>query len=378
MCNQVEAPKVTRNWVFFTSDLDGGGSQKVLVNLANGFAARGQQVELVAMRADGVLRSSIDQRVRLTNLHSTYLTIIPNLIRYLRTHKPDTVIGFYNAFTLFLLVAQRLSGTSVCIVPTIHVKVTGVLTYSPVKMLRLAYRLALPLWRRSPMLIAVSQAVAHDLITLGIPSDRIRVLYNPILTADFLKRSETPLADDAIRLLKRDTYIILGVGRLDYQKNFAALIRAHANVQKTFPSMLVLLGDGPERQKLQRLAESLGSVKNVLFLGYIPNPLPYMRCATVLVLSSRYEGLPTVAVEALAVGTSVVGYEGLGLEEIRASDRIYLVRKNDEGALTEGLIGALSRSQPDVSKRAQVPRLLEMQFGEEHVLTAYDEAVPGR
>ena len=159
-------------WMFFTPDLDGGGSQRVLVSLANGFARQGRDVEIVAMRADGVLRSAIDRRVTLTDFRANYLTVVPHLVRYLRDQRPTSMVAFYNAFTLFPLVAQRFSGIPVRIVPTVHVKVTGILRYSPVWTLRLAYRLALLLWRRAEMVVAVSQSVARDLEKLRIPLKR--------------------------------------------------------------------------------------------------------------------------------------------------------------------------------------------------------------
>ena len=101
--------------------------------------------------------------------------------------------------------------------------------------------------------------------------------------------------------------IVLSVSRLmGPQKDPATLLRAFALVRKQRSVRLMLLGDGPERASLERLASDLGVSTEVEFSGWVDQPYNYMRRAGVMVLSSLWEGLPTVLIEALACGCKIV------------------------------------------------------------------------
>jgi glycosyltransferase involved in cell wall biosynthesis len=99
---------------------------------------------------------------------------------------------------------------------------------------------------------------------------------------------------------------VLAVGRLAGQKDFPTLLRAFAQVRATRPVHLLILGEGKRRPQLEALAAALGVAEYVALPGVSENPFAYMARAAVFVLSSAYEGLPTVLVEALACGCPVV------------------------------------------------------------------------
>lgn len=356
------------NVVFFTHDLDNAGSQKVLVNLANGFVRQGYTVEIVAMLATGLLRSELDRDILVVDLQANALTVVPRLVQYLRHRRPEVMLAFYNAFTLFPLVAQRISGVPVRVIPTVHTMVTNILQESPIPMLRLAYRLTLAVWRRAPIIVAVSETVATDLTKYHIPRDRIRVIYNPVLNREFDQRREELLEDSWIHAVNSNIPIVIGVGRLCHQKNFEALIRSFTIIRKNSKdAKLILVGDGPNRAALEQLVTQLRIQDDVHFAGHVNNPLPFMERAHVLVLSSRYEGLGLVAVEALAVGTPVVGYANLSLKEIAVpSGMMHLVTPGDEAMLACSILETMSL-------KARKPLMVDLtsQFGEPAVVEQY-------
>src|SRR5690606_19838676 len=100
--------------------------------------------------------------------------------------------------------------------------------------------------------------------------------------------------------------IILGVGRLVPQKDFATLLKAFSHLRRCQPAHLVIIGEGRLRSELMALARSLGIDKDVWMPGFTDNPYAFMRLASVLVLSSVCEGLPNVLLEALACGCPIV------------------------------------------------------------------------
>jgi glycosyltransferase involved in cell wall biosynthesis len=129
------------------------------------------------------------------------------------------------------------------------------------------------------------------------------VLNNPVIRNDFEQRAAQPVTDFRKQPGEK---LLVGMGRLHYQKNFALLIRAHAILRQTTPVRTLILGEGPERGRLEALISELKLQDEVRLVGYRQNPLPYLAQADVFVLSSSFEGFGNVIVEALALGVNVV------------------------------------------------------------------------
>ena len=147
--------------------------------------------------------------------------------------------------------------------------------------------------------------VADDLTrTAKIPQNLIKVIYNPIVTPDLQDKSEAPL--DHPWFKDGEPPVVLAVGRLTDQKAFDVLIQAFSLVRKNRPARLLILGEGENRPALQSLIKQLGLEQDVSLMGFVQNPYPYMAHASLFVLPSRWEGLPTVLVEALYLGTPII------------------------------------------------------------------------
>src|ERR1035438_8180676 len=186
--------------------------------------------------------------------------------------------------------------------------------------------------------------MAEDLASvMGVPVGLIHVIYHPVVDTEFWRRAAEPLADKTFAADPRP--VILAVGRLHYHKDFPTLLRAMAIVRRTTNARLVFLGDGEERGNLVALVRQLYLESCVSFLGDVPNPLPYMKRAAALALSSVEEALPTVLIESLAVGLPVVATDcPSGPREI-LRDGAYgtLVPVGDSAALAEALLRVLQR-----------------------------------
>jgi glycosyltransferase involved in cell wall biosynthesis len=174
----------------------------------------------------------------------------------------------------------------------------------------LKYRLIMPFlirhsYRHTTHVVAVSHHVASDLAHVsGIPSQRINMIYNPVVTPDLLRQAHLPV--DHPWFAADEPPVILGVGRLHRDKDFATLIQAFSLLHQQRPARLVILGEGPERPRLEHLVQTLGVQHAVDLPGYAANPAAYMRQAAMLVLSSLAEGFGNVLIEAMATGTPVV------------------------------------------------------------------------
>jgi glycosyltransferase involved in cell wall biosynthesis len=290
---------------FFLPGLYEGGAERVILNLAEGVAERGFPVDLVLARAEGPYMSQVPQSVRLIDLKAMrVLTSVPALTRYLCSEQPTALLSALFA-NLIALMSRRLSGLPRRLVISEHNTLSSVSQQQPDLRWQLYPKLAGWLYPGADDIIAVSHGVAEDLArTTTIPRHRIQVVYNPVVTADVGEKSKIPL--DHPWFKPGEPPVILAVGRLTRQKAFDVLIRAFSQVQKRCPARLLILGEGEDRSMLESLIKQLGLETDINLPGFVQNPYPYMTRAALLVLPSRWEGLPTVLIEALYLGTPIV------------------------------------------------------------------------
>jgi len=204
--------------------------------------------------------------------------------------------------------------------------------------------------------VAVSRGAADDLArTSGLPRDRVQVVYNPVLSPALMALARQ--APGHPWFAPGQPPVILGVGRLTRQKDFPTLIRAFAEVRRCRSARLMILGEGEERGRLEALALELGVADDVALPGFRENAMAYMAGSALFVLSSAWEGLPTVLIEALAAGTRVVSTDcPSGPREILQDGRLgALVPVGDAVALTGAMIDALARPPSTVPLEALTP-----------------------
>lgn len=290
----------------FASFSGQGGVERMLANLARGLLALGHPVDLVLARSQGVHLSAIPEGVRLVDLKARHtFTSLPGLARYLRRERPAALLAAKDRAIRTAILARAISHTRVRLVGRLGTTVSAALEGRGALSRTwwyLGMRLFLP---RADGLVAVSDGVARDLVRItGLPSSRIRVVRNPVVTPDLPERASRPSGHP---WLDGDgPPVVMGAGRLTRQKDFTTLIRAFARVRANRPCRLVIAGEGRDRPALQALARELGIAADVALPGFIPNLPAFLSRASVFVLSSLWEGSPNVLTEALALGRPVV------------------------------------------------------------------------
>jgi glycosyltransferase involved in cell wall biosynthesis len=190
--------------------------------------------------------------------------------------------------------------------------------------------------------VTVSAYVANDLITkMGLTRQSVTTIYNPVVDDTLRARAQQAL--DHPWFNQSAVPVILAVGRLTEQKDFPTLMRAFAVVRATREARLVLLGEGRLRADLEVLANRLGVRKDVDMPGFVENPFQYMARASVLVLSSEYEGLPGVLIQALACGCPVVSTDCPGGSREILADGQYgaLVDIGDADGIAKAILAEL-------------------------------------
>lgn len=347
----------------FIYSVRGGGAQHRALTLANGFAERGHAVDLVVVAADesaGVdlhpsvrvvaleqswrhLFEGLNRRINLRGLFTA--SAIPALARYLRSERPDVLLSGASHVNLVAIFAHRLSKTNVSLVLRASNYPSGNLRWWPPfeqairRLLRYTLGIVYP-W--ADHIIAVSQGVAYDVQRLtGLPNDRVTTIYNPVVGPDIARLAAEPV--DHPWVADAQVPLILAVGRLTPQKDYPTLIRAFARVRAVRAAHLVILGEGRQRHKLEKLVHEFGLDGDVALPGQVDNPFAWMSKAAVLVLSSAWEGLPGVLIEALACGCPVVSTDcPTGPREILEDGAIGpLVPVHDDRALAAAILKIL-------------------------------------
>lgn len=357
----------------FTVSLEVGGAERVLVTLANRFAALGHTVEVVLMKPEGELRSELCPEARIVDLNTyrALRTVVP-LARYLRRARPNALLSTLSQPNLVAILARRLARVPTRIVVREASTPTREFEQAVQSKDRIVPALIARLYRRADAIVAVSHGVQRDLIRLtGLSESRIPCIYNPVITAQLRQLREEPLQHPWFEAGAPP--VVLAVGRLTAAKDYPTLLRAFAQARQSHPARLLILGEGELRAELWRLVEALRLTDAIAMPGYEPNPFAYMRRARVFVLSSQYEGLPNALIQAMACGCPVVSTDcPSGPREILDNGRYgALVPVGDVDALAQAILRGLEGNIPTA------PDEWLQQFEEGHVAAQYLRVLEG-
>ncbi|MDZ4875427.1 MAG: D-inositol-3-phosphate glycosyltransferase [Chroococcidiopsis cubana SAG 39.79] len=297
---------MTSSLAVFIPSLDGGGAERVMLNLADGFAAQGVNVSLVLVKAEGPYLSQVSSKVELVTLGSRQKLLLsfPDLINYLRREQPVAMLCGQEDANIVALWAKQLMKVSTQMVAIVHNHLSRDAQTSTLLKRQLTPHLVRWFYPWADKIVAVSQGVAEDLVDIGLPKDKIKAIYNPVVTPELHVRAREKISHPWFA--PDQPPVIMGAGRLENQKDFSTLIRAVAKLQQQRPVRLMILGEGTKRPELEALIGELGLTDSVAMPGFVSNPYAYMARASVFVLSSIWEGFGNVLVEAIAVGTPVV------------------------------------------------------------------------
>jgi len=342
-----------------------GGIERKMVILARELDALGVGADMVVLRGNDTpypeLLPSSTEVIHLGN--RSKVDGAWRFARYLRRCRPDAVVTTQDHAAKVAILGRALSGQRV----PLFVKATNTLSQTIRRRgQRLTTRWLYP-WADG--VIAISEGVRDDLLAaFALPADKVHVVYNPMVTPDFPQRVERvpthPWFDP-----NSTVPVIVAAGRLTRQKGFDVLISAFGQLRMTREARLVVLGEGQERPRLEALVGELGLTEVVDLVGFVDDPVPFMARASLFVLSSRWEGLGNVLVEALAAGCPLVATDcPSGPAEILEHGRHgELVPVDDVPALTAAMVRALSRpkrASPDAidrfRSRAVAKRYLEL------------------
>lgn len=372
--------------LFFLQSFAGGGVEKKVLRLAAMLRERDKQVAIAVCFPEGPLAGNVAEGIPVIHLGEVpfwkarvaaaradpggfgallrpvllsrkpprMLPFLPSLARLLVQRKPRSLFTAMPYMNVIAVLARQLAGVDTRVVLSEVDAVRDTMEGARDWKMRYLPRLMGRAYGHADAVIAVSDGIADDLSAwTGLDRGRITTVYNPTVTPEILAKASAP--PDHPWFAPGEPPVVLGVGRIDRKKDFAALIRAFAKVRAHRNVRLVILGDaspGRKRDKyraeLAVLIASLGVDDDVAFPGFTLNPYSYMRRAAVFVLSSLREGFPNVMVEAMACGCPVVATDcPHGPKEILANGRFGpLVPIGDPERMAEAIAHALDNPIP--------------------------------
>ena len=337
----------------YLPNLHGGGAERMMVNLSQGFVRRGVTVDLVLASAEGPYLEHVPSGVNVIGLESGgVMSSLPRFVRYLRRARPQTLLVTLNHAAVAALLAVRLARTPTRVyVRESNMMFPGNVQSLKVKTLRLAVKRLYP-WAAGH--VAVSNGVAEDIHRFtGISPQRIHTIYNPVVTDALKRQAEAPLNHPWFGPGKPP--VLLAAGRLTGQKDYPTLLCAFQKVRAGRAAKLIILGEGKQRAELEALIAELGTQDDVALPGFVDNPFAYMARADLFVLSSAWEGLPGVLIQAMACGCPVVSTDcPSGPREIlKGGEYGPLIPVGDAQRLADAVLETLESSVPATRLKAR-------------------------
>ncbi len=320
--------------------LYGGGAERVMSQLANRWSSQGHDVALITLAAtstDQYVTDSAVQRIGLDVMRTSRNKLaacmanrqrMKRLRATIQQWRPDRILSFCDRMNVLCL--QACHGLSIPI---------WISERSDPRKQKIGWIWE---WARRwnyPYCsgCVVQTASVQQYLARILPSDKLRVIPNAVTLPESTAEPTRSLHIEE----STGKQILLSVGRLAHEKGFDVLLRAWGRAHSDLLNwILVLMGDGPERNRLEALARSLNVIDSVRFLGWWDSPWPAYARADLYVMPSRYEGFPMALLEAMSCGKPCIATRcSAAVDSLADSQRALLcVNIDDEIELAQNII----------------------------------------
>lgn len=324
-----------------------GGMEKVLINLVNLLPQENYNITIKTIYDNFELASNLNENIKYSSFYKTcknkkidYIKVrlytfmlkkfTPKLLyRLLIKERYDTEIAFFRGAAIKIISgSNNYESNKLAWVHTDFTKCTGIFDwFNNEEQTKNAYR-------KFNKIVCVSQYAKEKFIEKMEIDDNVIVKYNINLTDDIKKKSKEKIQER----FREDKFRICTVGRLVEAKGYDRLLRVHNKlIKEGFDYDLVIIGDGPDKEKLSKYINDNNLNSSVYLLGSKSNPYKYIKDSDLFVCSSRWEGFSTVISEAVILEKPVLTTRVSGTEELFLDNKYGLITENNEQSLYEEL-----------------------------------------
>lgn len=357
---------------FLTTGLDYGGAETQLVLLGTRLKARGWDVRIISITPP---RAFVDE-LRSRGIPVAYLGVTLkdpvtifrayiSILRILRLWKPQ-VLHCHMVHANLLGRVTRL----VCRTPVLLSTIQTI--YVGGKLREIAYRLSDPL---SDLTTISSRVAAERYIRIGaVPEHKLMVIPNGIDTKKFCPSPEIRRRRQNLKL--DGHFVWLAAGRLEEPKDYPCLIQAFVQIVIEYPDVILLIaGEGSLRPELVALAYQLGLTERVRFLGLYQDMPGLMNAADAYVMSSAWEGMPNVLLEASATGLPIVATDVGGNREVVVDGKSgFRVPPHHPEALARAMLRMMTLPEAERKQMGKAGRrYVEEHYSLEHIVDTWEE-----
>ncbi len=346
-----------------------GGAERVMSTLLHNMDYEKFECHVALVQAKHAYFADLGESVAVHHLNVSRMRYaLPAVVRLVRRIRPQTVLSTVSFMNVTMMMARPLlpSGTRVVLR---EATTPSAFVANDVEHPWLWKRLYRHLYQRADKIVCLSNSMFQDLTeNFAIPAEKLVRICNPV---DF-SRIQTMVGDAVGPFVGPGPHLVVA-GRLRKEKGVDVLLDAMPAVVRHFPhARLTILGEGPQEGELRSQAAKLNLIEHLDFLGFQDNPFPWLAHADLLVLPSRFEGMPNSVLEALALGTPVVASDCVGaLREIQESTNdLVLVLPENPDALAEGIVQALALKKARRNPSDEALPLLQ-KFDARHVALEY-------
>lgn len=347
--------------LFISTGLDYGGAETQLVHISIKLKLRGWKVKIVSLKPPLAYMDKLEEAdIPVSSLGVRWKIpdprLILHLLRLIREWRPHIVHSYMVHANLLTRIVRPLAPIPVLICSARNVNEGG-------RLRELLYRITDPL---CDLTTQVSRVGLDRYVRIGaVPRHKIRYIPNGVDTERFKPVQKLRATKRKELLLNDDYFCWLAVGRFHPQKDYTCMLRSFAEVAKARPDVLLIIaGDGPLRPEMEKLASALGIAEQVRFLGVRQDVPELMNAADAYVMSSAWEGMPNVLLEASATGLPIVATNVGGNSEIVLDGKTgFLVPPKDPSALAQAMLRLMDLPKEERQKMGQA--------GREHVLVNF-------
>ncbi|OIJ21756.1 glycosyl transferase [Anaerobacillus alkalidiazotrophicus] len=358
--------------LFFIYQMGGGGAARTLLNIINNLDRDKFSPMLVTLNFDGSYESEIKEDVKFLKLPTRRLSkSIFQLAKIIKEEQVDLVFSTIPRVNTIAILATMLSFSKAKSVVREADNLGGDFKTN---LQLLGFGM---MYKLSNQVISLSEGVKENLINkYKVKATDIKVIYNPVDLKSIrnkVERGQIPAEHQSI--FDSSDKIVVTAGRLVDQKDQRTLVSAFAKVNPQISSRLVILGEGPLKEELERQAAELNITDRVHFIGFQSNPYIYFEKADLFVLSSKHEGFSHVIAEALATGTPVVSTDCKSgpAEVLNKGEYGFLSKVGNVDDLAENMLHVLSLNDQQTIEIIQKGYERAHHFDAKKIVQQYEE-----